>query len=170
MKITQILSSIIVLAVILTISSCGPDPAPQASIEEQQLQKLIATWKITTDTQSDVLFGTTTANVSKKTEYANFQLTISGTPGSSSFGYTTTGKPSGSGNTSPWPSSGTWSFGANPETQVVRDPDKAADKLDMTYAISSDGSTLELSFNFTGTGYPARVASIAGQWKFTFKK
>jgi hypothetical protein len=155
MKITRILSSLLVTAVILFISSCGGDPTPEPPIEEVQLAKLATTWKI-----SDVKLD----DVSKKTDYANFQLVISGTPGASSFGYSTTGRPS----TSPWPASGTWTFGANPATQIVRD--SGADKLDITYAVSADENQLQLSFDFSGTGYPARVSNVVGKWVFTFTK
>jgi hypothetical protein len=156
MKITHVLSSLIVSALILTISSCGPDPAPDAPIEEQQLAKLATTWKISEVKLDDV---------SKKSDYPNFQLVISGTPGASSFGYTASGRPA----SSPWPASGTWTFGANPETQIVRD--SGADKIDITYAVSDDGSKLQLSFDFSGVGYQgSRVSNVKGKWVFNFTK
>jgi hypothetical protein len=155
MKITRILSSLVITAVVLFISSCGPESHPEPPIEEVQLAKLANTWKISEVKLDDV---------SKKADYANFQLTISGTAGASSFGYSTTGRPS----TSPWPASGTWTFGANPETQVIRD--SGADKLDITYAVNSDGTQLQLSFDFSGTGYPARVSNVVGKWVFNFTK
>jgi hypothetical protein len=153
MKITHALSSLIVSAVILTISSCGSDPAPEASIEEKQLAKLATTWKI-----SDVKLD----DVSKKADYTNFQLTISGTPGANSFGYTSSGRPS----SSPWPASGTWKFGANPETQITRDDDVV-----ITYAVSEDGAKLQLNFDFSGVPYPgSRVSNVKGKWVFNFTK
>lgn len=155
MKISNTLSSLLLASIVLIITSCGKDPAPEPPIEEVQLGKLATTWKI-----SDVKLD----DVSKKTDYPNFQLVISGTAGATSFGYSTTGRPA----TSPWPASGTWAFGANPETQIVRD--SGADKLDITYAVSADGNQLQLNFTFSGTGYPARVSNVVGKWVFTFTK
>lgn len=142
------------MVVLLGYSGCGPDPNPEPPIEEVQLGKLKATWKA-----SDVKLD----GVNKTTDYANFQLTIAGTPGESSFGYTSSGRPA----LSPWPSSGSWTFGTSPETQVVRDPASANDKLDITYSVSD--TQLQLTFNFARDGY-ARTSNVKGQWVFTFTK
>jgi hypothetical protein len=156
MKITRIFSSLVITAVILFISSCGPDPSTERPIEEVQLEKLVATWKIKEVKLDDV---------DKTNSYANFQLTISGTPGAGSFGYTRSALTIDS----PWPKSGTWTFGANPETQVIRD--SGTDKLDITYAVSSDGTQLQLNFDFSGVPYPAgRISNVIGKWVFTFTK
>jgi hypothetical protein len=151
MKITHVLSSLIVLAIILTISSCGSDPAPEESVKDQQLAKLTTTWKVS----KVELDGTV-----KTTDYPNFQLIISGTPGADSFGFNANGRPG----SSPWPSSGNFTFGTDPETIIVRD-----DKVEMTYAVTAD--KLQLSFDFAGTGYPnSRVSNVKGKWIFNFTK
>ncbi|HEY5823688.1 MAG TPA: hypothetical protein VIT44_04955 [Cyclobacteriaceae bacterium] len=155
MKITlKILASVLVLTILF--SACKPNDPDPISIEDQQLEKLTASWKLSTPT-SATLDGTAQKG------YDNFVLTISGTAGATSFGYTAAGRPSNS----PWPPSGTWVFGANPESQIVRDT--GADKLDMTYSVS--GTELQVTFNFSGVGYPSsRVSNVKGQWVFTFKK
>lgn len=155
MKITlKILASFLVVASTFFLSSCGGDDPKEPTVEEKQLTKLSSTWKVSSAT----LDGTA------QTGYQNFTLTLSGTAGATSFGYTTSGRPSNS----PWPTSGNWIFGANPETQIVRDADKTSDKLDMTYSVSD--TQLQVTFNFSGTGYPARTANVKGTWIFTFTK
>lgn len=158
MKITlKALVSVLAIASLIIYTGCGGGSDPAPSVEDQQLEKLIATWNI-----SDV----TLDGVSKKTEYTAFSLNISGTAGATSFGYSTSGRPA----TSPWLAQGTWAFGANPESQIIRDADKPADKLDLTYSVSADGKKLQISFTFAGTGYTARTSNVKGAWVFTFTK
>lgn len=161
MKITlKALTSLIALVVLLTYSSCDKNSTPAPSVEEVQLGKLNSTWKL-----SEATLGTPA--VSKKSDYANFQLVLSGTVGNADgFTYTTTGRPANS----PWPANGNWVFGSSPETDIIRDPKKTADVLPITYSISADGKTLQLSFSFNGTGYPARTSVVTGNWVFTFTK
>ena len=142
------------LGALLTYSGCGPDPTPEPTVEEVQLGKLKATWNV-----SDVKLD----GVSKTTDYTGFKLTVDGTIGNSTFGYSTAGRPA----LSPWPSTGNWSFGTDPATQIVRDPANTADKLDMTYSVTD--TQLQLTFNFARDGY-ARTSNVRGQWVFTFTK
>ena len=156
MKITlKALATVLSIVSLLTIFGCGGDPPPAKSIQDQQLEKLSATWRT-----SEV----TLDGASKKIDYKDFALVLTGTAGATSFGYSVTGRPSNS----PWPPSGSWAFGANPESQMVRDETK--DKLDMMYVLSANGDTLQISFTFSGTGYPARVSNVKGAWVFTFVK
>jgi hypothetical protein len=158
MKITlKALGSFLAVVALLAYSGCGKDPAPAKSVEEQQLEKLVSTWNV-----SDVKLD----GGSKTTDYTGFKLTISGTAGATEFNYTTATRPTNS----PWPSNGTWKFGTDPETQIVRDPASTTDKLDLTYALSADGSQLKITFVFAGAGYPARVSNVKGQWEFNFTK
>ena len=147
------LSLYLIIAVVLLPSGCkkkSDDPEP---ISDVQLGKLNKTWKLKNVTQD---------GDSKKSEYASFQLTLTGTKGTDLFTYTTTARPS----RSPWPASGNWAFGADITTQIIRDP-KAADALPMTYSVND--AVLQLNFNFTGAGYNGRVAEVTGQWVFTFE-
>lgn len=152
MKITlKILSFVLVLTVLF--SACKKNDPTPPSIQDQQLGKLTASWKAS----SAKLEGT------EQPGYENFVLTISGTAGATSFGYTAGGRPSNS----PWPASGTWKFGDNPESQIVRDP--GGDEVIMTYSVSD--TELQVTFNFSGVGYPSsRVANVKGEWVFAFKK
>ena len=155
MKAFRILSLIGLIAVLLTYSNCGGDsPAPEP-VSDVQLAKLSKTWKVNTVS----LDGT-----DRTAEYAatNFQLVLTGTKGNTSFGYTTSGRPS----LSPWKSSGSWEFGSDPVTQMIRDKG-TTDELAMTYAVTE--STLDITFNFQKDGYSARTGLVKGTWIFKFK-
>lgn len=145
-----------VFGVFLVSQGCKKDKGPGESIEDIQLGKLSKVWTI--DTASPV-----TLDGATQTGYDNFTLTISGTAGNTSFGYSVAGSPT----PNPWPASGLWSFGGVPETEIVRDPD-TNDVLNMTYSVSA--TQLQITFNFTGTGYPGtgRTSNVNGQWVFTF--
>jgi hypothetical protein len=149
---------VVAIATLLSYSGCDkPEPGP--SIEEEQLAKLSGTWTV-------VGAGTnvTLDAVSKKTDYATFELTLTGTPGATSFGYTTANRPT---TLSPWPSSGTWEFGESPETMINRDPDKPNEVVAMTYSVSD--TQLQIVFNFAGAGY-SRTKVVTGEWVFTMAK
>jgi len=153
MKAFKILTLVGLLGVLLTYSSCKKDdPAPEP-ITDVQLGKLAKTWKINTVTLD---------GVDKKADYPSFTLTLTGTKGNTSFGYTTSGRPS----LSPWKASGSWEFGTSPETQMIRDKG-TADELAMTYAVTE--TTLSITFTFNGAGYPARTGVVKGVWIYTFK-
>ncbi|MBY0434841.1 MAG: hypothetical protein K2U26_12095 [Cyclobacteriaceae bacterium] len=128
-------------------SSCKKSTSPGESIPDQQLKKISKTWKVTSVT----LGGT------QQTNYTNFQLTASGTAGSTTFGYSTTGRPA----LSPWPASGTFTFGTDPATQLTRD-----DGLPVTYIVSE--TQLQLTFNYTGRGIGGRVGNVEGNWIMNF--
>jgi hypothetical protein len=150
------LLSVLVIVALLGYSSCGPGSVTPTPPEEEQLALLSGTWKAA---GGDVKLD----NVSKKTDYSGFQLTISGTPGATSFGYTTTGRPA----LSAWPSSGTWNFGANVTTDVVRDKGNTAKELPMSYVVTEN--TLEITFQYAGAG-EARTDKVTGLWVFTLTK
>jgi hypothetical protein len=152
MKALKSLLLIASIGALFTFSNCGGDKKTAEPVPDVQLGKLSKTWKISNVT----LDGT-----DKTSTYPGFQLTITGTKGATSFGYTTTARPS----LSPWKSSGTWAFGADPVTMIVRDPDNTTDKLDMTYTVTE--STLTVSFNYQGNGY-TRTDVVEGNWIFTF--
>lgn len=143
-----------VFCVLIVSQGCKKDKGPGQSTEDIQLGKLSKTWTLTSS--SATLDGTVQAG------YDNFALTLSGTAGSTSFGYSTAGRPT----TSPWPSSGNWSFGTTPETEMIRDPN-TQDQLSMTYSVTD--TQLQITFNFAGTGYPGRTSSVNGNWVFVFQ-
>src|SRR6187551_1310474 len=118
------------------LASCdnkNEDPSPK----EVQLNNLSGTWKVSSATVdgSDV-----------KSDYAAFELTLSGSANADVFAYGVTGRP----DLSPWPAGGTWKFGADLNSDLVRDP-ATADELSMDYSIT--GSQLTVKFIFNGVGY-----------------
>jgi len=153
MKAFRILTTVVSLGLILIFSGCGSKGSPAESTQDKQLGLLSHTWKVST-----VSFDTN----DKTTDWPGFQLTISGTKGATSFNYSCASRSSKPG---PWPPSGTWAFGTDPVTQILR----TEDNLTMTYTVSA--TTLQISFNFptTGTGYTGpRLSNVSGNWIFNF--
>lgn len=137
---------------------CGEDE-PKPTVQELTLPKLVKTWTLTAITLD---------NVNKKTanEYNNFKLNLSGvyakaTP-DAEYNYSVSGRTQ----LSPWPASGKWKFDTtSPETTIVRD--KGTDnELQMTYKVTD--ISLEITFNYQGTGIAGRSTVVKGQWVMTF--
>jgi len=163
MKAFRILITIISLGVVLTYSGCSKS-SPAETTQEKQLKLLSQTWKAPT-----VSLG----GVDQTASWTSFQLTVSGTATGTTYNYACTGRPP----LSPWPAGGgannlgTWSFGTDPVTQIIRDPSSATDTLPMTYTVTAASgttkATLTIDFTFAGNGY-TRVSSVAGAWHFVF--
>ena len=164
MKALKAISLIAVIGVLFTLSNCGGGGTTPEPVADVQLAKLSKTWKLTAVTREgqdqSSLYATTGTP---------FQLIITGTKGAASFGYTTKGNPPSA---SVWKGSGSWVFGTQPETMITRDPTggnpPGTDKLEMSYTVTA--TTLEITFSFSGTGYPSqgRSEAVTGAWKFTF--
>lgn len=159
MKFLQKKGLLLVLASLVLVSACkkGDDPQP---IEQVQLGKLVKVWNI-----ESAFLGA----VDRSNDFTNFKLELKGSFGATGgvYQYTVTGtRPS----PSPWPASGTWKFGAEPTSSIIRDSN--ADEVLVTYVLSADGQTLTLDFTVpTGsTGWPgsARTEQVEGDWTFTF--
>ena len=149
MKIFKFLLATVLLGVLFTYSGCGKKNGPTLSLADQQLAKLSLAkgWKLTTVTLDNAA----------QTGYTNFTLTISGTAGQTTFGYATSGRPA----LSPWAASGTFTFGTDVSTQVVRD-----DSLPITYSVST--TQLQITFTYNGAGIAGRTNNVKGVWVFTF--
>lgn len=165
MRVAKLLLLLIAVGSILTFSGCGDDSGTTESTADQQFTKLAKTWKLTGATlDGDSQFSPTNPNG----VYNNsFTVTFNGTKGTAStYTYSVAGRPS----LSPWKASGTWAFGTDPVTQITRDPDIAADKLEMTYSVSDPATTLQIQFNFQNPngGYQGRLSQTKGNWIFTF--
>ncbi len=149
MKSLRILLAVALIGTLTTFSGCKSNSGPGQTPQDAQLVKLSKTWK----------FSKVTLDGTDQTGYNSFQLTVSGTAGQTTFGYSTTGRPS----LSPWPASGTFTFVATPadafSTQLTRD-----DNLPITYAVSD--TQLQITFNYTGAGF-TRVNNVKGNWIFT---
>jgi hypothetical protein len=154
MKSLKFLLAGALLGVLLMYSGCGGGGDATPPPEDVQLGKLSKTWK----TSAVTLDGT-----SQMASYQNFVLTISGTAGQTAngFNYSVTGRPS----LSPWPANGTFKFGADVATQLVRD-----DGLPITYAVTETPApgTLQITFNYGGNGIAGRVNQVQGNWVMTF--
>lgn len=154
---TRILSLFTLLAVATLYTSCDGGDDPKKTQEEIQLDKLKANvW-----TLSSAELGTT----DRTTDFANLKMTFTGTyVAGGTYGYSFTGtRP----NPSPWPASGTWKFGSNVTTQMVRlddDPD-----LGMNYVLTD--TQLTITFTYDGAGFAGgRVEQVIGDWEFIFTK
>lgn len=154
---TRTLSLFTIASLTLFFANCGGDD-PKKSKEEVQLGKLKKTWTIV----SAELDGDP-----RTADFTGFTLEISGTydknaePGDYPYDYTVSGsRPT----PSPWPGppgTGTWEFGGDPETLIVRD-----DGVGIVYSINSSGQ-LTLQFTCDGCNYDgARTVEVDGNWEF----
>jgi hypothetical protein len=153
MKSLKLLLAGVFVGVLLLHSGCKDKGNNTPPPEDVQLGKLSKTWKASAVT----LDGT-----NQMANYQNFQLTISGTPGQTAngFNYSVTGRPS----LSPWPASGTFKFGSDVATQLIRD-----DGLPITYAVTDVTPVqLQITFNYSGSGIAGRVNQVQGNWVMTF--
>jgi hypothetical protein len=153
MKAFRILITVVSFCVILILTGCGGKGSPAESTQDKQLGLLSQTWKITGSNSN----GSVSLDQNPQTSWSGFQLTITGTKGGSTFNYTCAGRPA----LGPWPASGTWKFGTDPVTQIIR----IEDNLNMTYTVTP--TTLQITFNYTGTGF-TRVNQVGGTWVFNF--
>ncbi len=141
----------LMLGVLIVLSACKEDKPSEESIA---LSKLSSTWNTMSVTKDGVMMS----------GYEDFSLTLSGSTLASTFAYATLGRPA----LSPWPSGGSWTFGANIPSQIIRDAG-SIHELVVNYTLVDKQLTLE--FNFSGTGYSkGRMNSPAGSWKFIFSK
>lgn len=140
------------ILVLASLSGCHKTSDPAPTIAQAQLAKLSKTWKVTS----------VTLDGASQTGYENFTVNFSGASSASVYDYATTGRPI----LSPWPASGTWTFVNGSEaTEIIRDKG-TADELPITYLVTE--STLQLTFQFSGTGYAGRIHSASGKWVMTF--
>lgn len=157
---TRILSLLVLSGMVMFFAGCDkPDPKKK-SPAEKQLAKLAATFDLVSATDET---GDRTAS------FPGLALTLSGTfaeNGTYSYSFTGT-RP----NPSPWPGSGTWKFGADPTSDIIRDPE-TDNEINMVYSIS-DAGELEITFTIPD-GHPGftggRVESVSGEWTFVFQK
>jgi hypothetical protein len=165
MKAAKLFITVIAIGSLFTFSNCGDSKPAAEPLPDKQLRLLTGTnqvWKLTAVTL-DGVDQLKTATPAGPYDKATFTLTLSGTKGSASFNYAVAGRPA----LSPWKTSGTWTFGTDPATQITRDPSIVSDKLEMTYNVTDPAATLSIQFNFQGAGY-TRTDQVKGNWVFTF--
>lgn len=144
-------------AMIILLASCGKDDPKKKTEEQIQLEKLVSVW---------VLESAVNDGDDRTDEFNGFTLTVSGTyVEGGTYNYSVTGtRP----DPSPWPASGTWKFGANKNSEIVRDPGGNSE-IAVDYQVTETQLTLSFEVpdggGWSGSG---RVSSVSGGWVFTF--
>jgi hypothetical protein len=148
----NVLAIALISGVLAVQSSCKKHPETPEPVTDQQLDKLTkGPWKMSAVTRD---------NVDESSNYPGFTLTLTGTKGQTTFGYSTTARPS----TSPWPGSGTFTFDAtNPTTTLARNDNPP---LAVTYSVTD--TNLTMSFQYSGSGFQSRTGVVNGLWVYTF--
>jgi hypothetical protein len=144
------LSLAIVTFMLLECGSRHNSPAP----EEIQLNKLNANWAISSVMKDGMT----------QSGYNNLKLVINGSAFTKDYIYAVTGRPA----KSPWPAGGTWTFGTDINTQIIRDKG-TADELPLSYSVAD--TSLTIQFQFNGTGYTGgKTSAVTGNWSFVFTR
>jgi hypothetical protein len=157
---TKILSLFVLVGLATFYVGCGPDD-PGKTEQEKQLEQLNSSWSLTSanDGSSDRTSG-----------FPNLVLTLAGTyakDGTYNYSFSGT-RP----NPSPWPVSGTWKFGTNVTSDLIRDPG-TTNEIPMTYTVSGTSLTVNFTIASGSTGWPggtSRIGSVTGNWSFVFTK
>lgn len=154
--ITRLLSLTVLLAATLFYTGCKDDGDDTQSDQEIQLEALSSkTWALTSATLD---------GDPKEDDFPNMKITFSGTfvDENTIYTYSVTGTTP---TPSPIPRSGTWKFGADPKTQIIRDP--GTDDFPITYSLT--GNTLTFQFECETCDYAGgRVSTVNGQWTMVF--
>lgn len=152
---------VVFVSLLMVINACRPDPTPDPTAAELQLEKLTGSYNSSSSktwTTSSVMFD---GSEDRTDDWNGFSLTISTSGTLSNNSYSTAGAVS----PGPWPSSGSWSFGGtedNPNiNQVVRN-----DGLEI--AVNVSGTSLTLTFTFDDSQHSGgRVEAVNGEYIFT---
>ncbi|MFN3839662.1 MAG: hypothetical protein ACK4RF_03050 [Cyclobacteriaceae bacterium] len=163
------LSLLIFAGTLITFTHCNDD-GPKKTPEQIQFDKLKKTWTIV----SNVSGGATLDATDRSSDFTGFTLTLGGTYNSANPKGPYTFSVSGTRPTpSPWPASGSWFFGGDPEFQLIRDENangtSEATDLAMTYTLDSTGK-LSITFTCSGCNYPgSRTELVDGVWTFVLQ-
>ena len=141
----------ILLLAMLCYTSCSSDDDTEASVTEQQIEKLKGSWKATTVSLDEVA----------QNEFDDFTIAITANT-AASVHYTLTGNPE----YSPWVSEfgGRFSFDErDPAAYLIREDD-----VSIKYSVTETALVMEFTYEDESAG--GRQASVSGNWKFTFSK
>jgi hypothetical protein len=158
---TRILSLLVLAAFATFYMSCDGGGGDDQSEEQVQFNKLKSDWlvdKVLEDGDDRTL------------DFQGTTLTLEGNfVQGGSYLYSFEGPMP---DISPFPRTGSWRFGEDPSSQIIRDQDE--NELDMTYEFSGDNNTLVIFLNVPeghpGWGTTGRGKSVTGDWEFTFTK
>ncbi len=159
MKRTSRLLPFLVLLTAVVFCACKDDDGDSKTVEQQQLEKLVGVWNIAsaTDDSGD-----------RTVDFNNLDLHVEGTYSGEgkTYNYNLTGtRPT----PSPWPEVGTWKFGTNKNTDIIRDPG-GPDEIMMNYTVTSDELTLTFTVPDGGGWGGGRVKNVIGDWTFKFTR
>lgn len=157
---TRILSLLVMVGLATFYVGCGGGGGDDETQEEKQLKKLKSSWAL--ESASD--------GTPRTSEFPNLVLTLEGNyVKNGTYAYSFTGtRP----NPSPWPVSGTWKFGTDVPTQILRDPGSANEFL-MTYSVTDTKLTLKFTIPDGHAGFvggTSREKKVSGEWTFVFNK
>ncbi len=161
----KILSLLIMVIVATVYTGCKKDDGDSETLEKKQLDKLAGDWTIQTanDGQDRTADFFTSDN-------APLVLHLSGTyVEGGTYNYSFTGQRP---DPSPWPASGTWKFGTDKSTTIIRDPN-SPNEIQMNYQVTETDLILTFTVPDGSTGWEggvSRVRNVIGDWTFTFKK
>lgn len=160
MKIALRLLSLMILVLVTSFyMGCKDKDEDKKTVEQTQLEKLKGVWVIQTATDD---------NGDRTADFANVTLTLGGTYAEGgTYQYSLTGtRP----DPSPWPADGTWKFGTNKTTDIIRDPN-TNNEIPMSYTVSATDLVLQFTVPDGSAGWPGgRGKSVTGGWTFTFTK
>lgn len=162
---TRILSLLVLSGLVMFFAGCDKENNKKKSEAEKQFDKLKASWELVSATDDT---GDRTDDFSDP-----FVLTITGSfAEDGEYNYSFAGQ---SPEPSPWAESGVWKFGADPSSDIIRDPETDYER-NLTYTVTDTDTDTELEINFTipdgDPGFPGfgRVGSVSGNWTFVFSK
>lgn len=162
---SRILSLLILVSIAAFYSSCGREEKKKKTEEETQLGKVKGVWTLVTandgmDRTADFL-----------DDGGNpMKLTLDGKyVEDGTYQYSFTGhRP----DPSPWPVSGSWKFGTDKSTEIIRDPGTDSE-VTMGYQVTENNLIFTFNVPEGSQGWPggnSRTKSVSGDWTFTFSK
>lgn len=161
---TRILSLLVMASLATFYMSCDNGGGDDQTEEQKQLAKLVGSWSLASAKEDGV----------ERTDFDGLVLTLSGTYVSDGgiYQYSFSGtRP----NPSPWPGSGSWKFGSNVISELIRDPQQqggtAENEIVMGYNITDTQLTIEFTVPDGHTGWAgSRAKTVTGDWVFVFTK
>lgn len=155
--IARILSLVVLASIATLYVNCGGDDPKADSKEKIQLGKLVGAWNLQSVTE----------NGDANTNFVGVVTTISGTYGSDggTYNFSSTGTFP---DPSPMPKTGTFKFGSDPLTQLIR----LNDNFPMSYSLTNGDKSLSITLTgYTGAGFAGgRVNNVQGNWTFNYTK